>query len=302
MITQLSEFRSEHLQQAVGLLNDEYRGGFEFISYDEERIASHIRRWNLKVLVAEENNQLLGLIATRKEERSEDDIFWLAAQKGSKQKNIENMLVNAVEKTAKSNTISTGIDEGSPRIPDWIKRGYTLSPGWLRMSAELTGSKSIPETSKEIILRSLKAEEEQQLIEVMNKGFGWRRLEPGAINGWKTEDPPFTEDWVQVAETSGTIVSAVVAKPDTDYNRYLHLNRGHLGPAATLPEHRGKHLASALTVKAMNFLHEKGMKTARLGTSELNVPSIRLLRELGFHVDSTRKILRKNLRNDKAAN
>jgi ribosomal protein S18 acetylase RimI-like enzyme len=302
MTIQLSEFRNEHLRHAVGLLNDEYRGNFEFIPYDEERIASYVRRWNLKVLVAEENNMLLGLIGVRLEERSEDDIFWLAAKKGSRQETVMGMLVNAVEKTARSNTISAGIDEGSPRIAEWIKRGYTLNPGWLRMSAKLTGSKTVPETAKGIILRSLREGEEQQLIEVMNTGFGWRRLEPGAINGWKTEDPPFTEDWVQVAETSGTIVSAVVAKPDTDYNKFFHLKRGHLGPAATLPEHRSKHLASALTVKAMNFLYEKGMKTARLGTSELNVPSITLLQNIGFHVDSVRKVLRKNLGTDKMAN
>jgi ribosomal protein S18 acetylase RimI-like enzyme len=90
-------------------------------------------------------------------------------------------------------------------------------------------------------------------------------------------------------------VSAVVAKPDTDYNRYLRLKRGYLGPAATLPEFRNKHLASALTVQAMNLLLEKGMNSVRLGTSEQNLSSISLLRSLGFHVDIVRKILRKKL-------
>jgi ribosomal protein S18 acetylase RimI-like enzyme len=82
--------------------------------------------------------------------------------------------------------------------------------------------------------------------------------------------------------------------------KHLHLNRGYLGPAATLPEFRNKHLASALTVRAMNFLFEKGMNSVILGTSEQNVSSIALLRGLGFQVENVRKILRKELGNASA--
>jgi ribosomal protein S18 acetylase RimI-like enzyme len=70
-----------------------------------------------------------------------------------------------------------------------------------------------------------------------------------------------------------------------------------LGPAATLPEFRGKHLASALTARSMNLLFQKGMDSARLGTSEKNVSSIALLHSLGFKVDNVRKILQKKLKN-----
>jgi ribosomal protein S18 acetylase RimI-like enzyme len=77
----------------------------------------------------------------------------------------------------------------------------------------------------------------------------------------------------------------------------MHLKMGYLGPAATVPEFRNKHLASALTARAMNFLFEKRMESVRLGTSEQNVSSIALLRSLGFQVDSVRKILRKKLKN-----
>jgi ribosomal protein S18 acetylase RimI-like enzyme len=146
-------------------------------------------------------------------------------------------------------------------------------------------------------LRSLRTDEEEQLIDAVNKGFGWKRLERGDLETWKSEDPPFTEEWIQVAEFGGKIVSVVVPKPDTDSNKYLHLNRGYLGPAATLPEFRGKHLASALTARSMNLLFQKGMESARLGTSEKNVSSIALLHSLGFKVDNVRKILQKKLKN-----
>ena len=105
---------------------------------------------------------------------------------------------------------------------------------------------------------------------------------------------------MQVAEVKERIVSVVVAKPDTDATKYLHLKRGYLGPAATLPEFRTKHLASALTARAMNFLFKKGMDSVILGTSEQNVSSIALLRSLGFKVENVRKIMRKELRNPHA--
>jgi ribosomal protein S18 acetylase RimI-like enzyme len=296
MTIQILKFESRHLPTIVRFLNEEYRKSHEFIPYTEERILSQIRRRDLKILVAEENGNVLGLVGTHLEERGEENISWLAADEGPNRRIIENTLVNEVEKNAKGDTVTTTIEEGSPRINDWINRGYVLNPGWLRMSAKLDRLKPISTVAEGIKLRSLRPDEEEKLIEVVNTGFEWQRLEFGDLETWKSEDPPFNEDWVQVAEVDERIVSAVVAKPDTDYNEYLHLNRGCLGPAATLPEFRNKHLASALTAQAMNFLFEKGMNSVRLGTSEQNVSSITLLRSLGFQVDIVRKILRKKLK------
>ena len=190
------------------------------------------------------------------------------------------------------------VDEKSPRIPEMIKRGYTLEPGYQRMSAKLDGLRPIWRVSEGVKLRTLRNDEEKEFVEIVNNGFGHRRLEMGDLENWKSEDPPFTEDWVQIAEIDRRIVSAVVAKPDTDSVKYLHLKRGYLGPAATLPAFRNMHLASALTVQAMNFLFEKGMDSVRLGTSETNVASNVLLRNLGFKVENVRKILRKKLNSD----
>ena len=299
MTIQISELTNKHLPIAVGLLNEEYRNSYEFIPFDQERILSQIRQRGLKVLVAEENGDVLGLIGTHThaEEHLEEHVSWLAACEGHNQRAVENILVNEIEKDAKGGTVMTMIDEGSPRINDWINRGYALHPGFQRMSATLDGLKPIPELAEGAKLRSLRPDEEEKLVTAINAGFGWQRLELGVLETWKSEDPPFSEEWVQVAEIGQRIVSAVVAKPDTDYVEYLHLKRGHLGPAATLPESRNKHLASALTARAMNFLFEKGMDSVRLGTSEQNVSSIALLRSLGFQVDIVRKILRKDLKN-----
>lgn len=295
MTIQISELANKHLSIAVAMLDEEYRNSYEFIPFDEERVLSQIRQRSLKVLVAEENGNVLGLIATHThdEEQREEHISWLAVGKGHNQRDVEDILIHKIEEDAKGNAVMTMIDGGSPRIDDWINRGYVLQPGFQQMSAKLSGLKPIPKITDGIILRSLGSDEEEKLVAVMNAGFGWSRLKSGDLETWKSEDPPFNEAWVQVAEIDERIVSAVVARPDTDYIRHLHLKRGHLGPAATLPEFRNRSLASALTARAMNFLFEKGMNSVRLGTSEENVSSIALLRGLGFKVDIVRKIARK---------
>ena len=286
-------FANRHLPAIARLLNDEYRHSFEFIPFDEERILSQIRRRHLRILVAEENDEVIGLIGTHSHENSEEAITWLAASIRHDQKAVEELLLKELESVVKADTISTMIDEGSPKIIDWINRGYLLRPGFQRMSAKLDGSLSVPWVKENIELRSLRMNEEELLIEAVNKGFGWKRLERGDLETWKSEDPPFTEEWVQVAEAEERIVSVVVAKPDTDSRKYLHLDRGYLGPAATLPEFRNMHVASALTARAMNFLFQHELDSVRLGTSEENVSSIALLQNLGFRVENVRKILRK---------
>jgi ribosomal protein S18 acetylase RimI-like enzyme len=295
MTVHVTEFAKKHLPVIVKLLNDEYQDIDEFIPFSEERVQSEIRSRRLRLLVAEENDKVLGIIATHSHENSEKHVSWLAAVEGQEHKNIENLLVSAVEKDVKIGAILIMIDEGSPKIANWTKRGYTLQPGFQRMSAKLDGLRPVPKVDEDTELRSLKADEEEEFVEAVNKGFGWKRLERGDLENWKAEEAPFTEKWVQIADVKGRIVSVVVAKPDNDALRYLHLNRGYLGPAATLPEFRNRHLATALTARAMNFLYEKGMDSVILGTAEQNISSNALLRNLGFQVKNVRKTLCKEL-------
>lgn len=295
MEIQILRFNRTYLPSIVDLLNEEYKDTYEFFPFDNERILSQKTKRDLKVFVAKEDRKILGVLAKRIEERGEENIFWLAAHAGPKRKSVEDELVSEFEKTVEGDVVSTAIDEKSPRIPEWINRGYSLNPGWLRMSTKLDELKPIPAVAEGIGLRSLMLDEEEKLVEAMNAGFGWQRLEKGMLAKWKSEDTPFDEEWVQVAEFKDRIVSAVVARPDTEYNKYLQTQRGYLGPASTLPEFRNRHLASALTLRAMNYIYEKGMKSVRLGTSEQNLSSIALLKTLGFQVDVVRKVLRKKL-------
>jgi hypothetical protein len=71
MTIQILEFTHEHLPFAARLLNKEYRETYEFIPFNEERVLSQIRRRDIKILVAEENGKVLGLIGTHSEKHGE---------------------------------------------------------------------------------------------------------------------------------------------------------------------------------------------------------------------------------------
>jgi ribosomal protein S18 acetylase RimI-like enzyme len=168
------------------------------------------------------------------------------------------------------------------------------------MVARLDGLKSFPRVPEDIMLRNLNRNEEKELVEAVNAGFGWERLKMGIVHTWETENPPFSEERVRVADFNNKIVSVVVSKPDTRHNESFNGKRGYLGPATTLAEFRGKNLASALTARAINLLFENGMDSVALYTVEQNVPSVILLQKLGFEIGHHWRFMRKNLQPKKS--
>ncbi|MGA3191868.1 MAG: GNAT family N-acetyltransferase [Candidatus Bathyarchaeia archaeon] len=223
-----------------------------------------------------------------------EEIRWLVVQPMPDRKLVENTLVSQVEKCVHGETVFASVDAGSPRTSDWIERGYKPEGGLYQMIAKLECVRPLPAAPEGVTIRSSRPKEEKKVVETVNSVFGWERLKQGFVEKGKVESPPFDEEWVHLATLEDRILSVVVAMPAVKYNTLFGGRRGYLGPAATVPEFRSKKLASALTVRAMNFLFEKGMDTAVLHTSELNVPSVTLLRNIGFEVGHHVKFLRKN--------
>jgi ribosomal protein S18 acetylase RimI-like enzyme len=293
MPVQFRSFADKDIRQLVKMLNEDHKHSYEFTPHTEETIGSWIKEAKLQILMAEENEEILGSAAYNNGHWGEE-IDWVTVLETPNRKLIENELIRQIEEYVKGPTVFTAVDAGSPKTNEWVERGYKPEGGLYHMVAALSGLSPLPKIPKGTIVRSLKLNEEKELIEALNAGFGWERVKLGIIQRWKQESPPFSEDWIHVAETDSKIVSVVVAKPDIRHNSFFGGKRGYLGPAATLPEYRGKHLASALTVRAMNFLHEKGMDSVALYTSEQNVSSTTLLQRVGFKVGHHWKFMRKS--------
>jgi ribosomal protein S18 acetylase RimI-like enzyme len=275
------------------LLNEANQGSYQFYPYDEGRLRKWIQDGKLQILMAEENGVVLGSSAYADGHWGEE-IEWLAVRESSANKLVESLLLKEIEKSVKRETVFYSIDAENPRMNDWIEYGYRIEGGLYHMIARLDGARPLPKAPEGVMIRSLRPNEEQELVEAVNSGFGYERLKMGIIERWKTENSPFTEEWVHVAESNGKIVSVVASRTDANYNTHFSAKRGYLGPAATIPEFRGKNLASILTRRAMNLFIEKGMNSVGLYTGEQNIASVTLLRKLEFEVGHHWKFMRKN--------
>ena len=163
------------------------------------------------------------------------------------------------------------------------------------MTAKLDCLRPVSLVPEGYLLRNLASDEENALIKAVNTAFARERIKKGVIEQWKREGKILDETWIHVADLKGKIVSVVVARSDIEYNTHFGAKRGYLGPAATLPSHTRKGLATALARRAMNFLFNKGMDSVALYISETNVASLSMFKKLGFKVKHKWKFLHKNI-------
>jgi ribosomal protein S18 acetylase RimI-like enzyme len=281
------------LPDLVKLLNEAYRESYEFKPLSEEYVQSQIQEGRFKVLVAENEGRFLGTV-TYNDGHWGEEIRWLVVPKSENRRAMEDLLVKEAENHVKRDSVFTSIDIGSPETDVWVEHGYTAEGGLYHMVALLDGVKPLREVPEDVVIRCLRHGEEKAFVEAANAGFGFERVKLGSIEDLKNESPPFDEEWIYAAELD-RIIAVVVSSPDTYYNRFWTGKRGYLGPAATLPEHRNKNLATILTQQAMNFLFEKGMNSAALYTSERNVATGAFLPKLGFNVGHHWKFMRKKI-------
>jgi ribosomal protein S18 acetylase RimI-like enzyme len=294
MVVQVRNFTEKDMSSLTGLINETSKDSFEFIPLTDNELRARLQEGKLKTLIAEENGEILGSV-TYNDGYWGEEIRWLAVYEMPTRKTIENLLVARIEEFVKGEAVFTSIDADSPKTSEWIERGYKPEGGLYQMIARKAQTRPIPKILEGAIIRNLRPNEERQLVETVNKVFGWERLKLGFIEKGKSESPPFSEEWIHVGEVDNKIVSAVVAWPAVRYNKFFGAKRGYLGPAATLPDYRDKHLASTLTMRAMNFLFEKGMDAVSLHTSERNIPSVTLLSNLGFEIAHHWRFMRKSM-------
>jgi ribosomal protein S18 acetylase RimI-like enzyme len=286
-------YREEDLLGVLALLNKVQQSSYEFIPYTEENLRAELKEASSILVGVDEQGRVLGLGLLRREWHGEE--IQLYAQQEPEWQEIEEQLLLASESQARSGEISTVVDSEDPdRIEFFATKGYKPEGSLYQMVAELDLPRPVL-VPQGYLLRGLKPNEEEELIEVVNTAYEGERLRPGALARWHSEDPAFSAAWVQVAEFEGRLVAAVVARSDHDFNQHYHAKRGYLGPAATLPEHRGKGLGKALTARALNFLREQGLERTSLYTWSGNVAALRVLKSLGFQVSHEWRILTKSI-------
>lgn len=282
------------VKKLVRLFNAAWKENYEFMPLTEDDVRERMNLDKSIMLLAEDEGRIVGS-ATYSDGYWGEEIRWIAVADATDPTLVKDALRFEVEKRVKGASVFTMVDSESSEIRDWIEKGYAQDGGLYQLVARLDQVRLVPPVPDGIALRNMASDEEADVVSTVDRVFGWERLKPNFVERGKIDSPPFDETWVQVAELGGKMLSVVVAWPAVKFNHYFGAKRGYLGPAATVPEFRSKKLASALTVRALNVLFQNGISEAVLHTSERNLPSVNLLKNIGFEVMHDFKFLRKNI-------
>lgn len=194
MTTNTRDFEDKDLPSVLHLLDEQRRRSHEFVPLAEERPLSWMQEGRLKISVAEEDHEIVGTAAHHDGHRGEE-VDWVAVVPSMRnRKGVENLLVSEVEKQVKKGQVFMSVDEGSPSISDWIARGYNSKGGLYQMVADLDGPRSLPKVPDDVILRTLRPNEEAEFVKAINAGFSWKRLKPDEGHKWRAEAPYLTEE------------------------------------------------------------------------------------------------------------
>lgn len=281
------------LPDIVSLVNEAEAGSYEFIPYDEEGLQAELKEASSVLVATDDQGGITGLAYLGRPWYGET--ITLYVQPG--QWEVGDLLLSALEPRTQTKELSTAVDTADrERLAFFLERGYRPESKLYQMIADLDRRRRLPRLPTGCIIDTLKTDEEEAFIQMVNAAYAGERLRSGILDRWRAQDPSFSTDWVQVVRCDGQLVATVVARSDREYNEYFHASRGYLGPAATLPSYRGKCLGQVLTAQAMNFLRERGMRTVCLHTWERNEPAVRLTTNLGFRVAHEWAILAKKVR------
>lgn len=284
-------YRETDLPQLVDLLNRACRDDHEFVPKSEGVFAEELGGADAILVAVGPSGQILGMCLLRRAWYGEE--LELHALSSSVRREVEERLMAEIEPQSHTGELTALVDAGDEeRSRFFSARGYRRESHFYQMIAELSPSRT-PSAPEGYLLRSLRPDEECAFVRMVNEAYSGERLDAGVLAGWKAEDPVFDEGCVHVAEKENRLVAAVVARSDWEYNAHYGAKRGYLGPAATLPAHRGVGLGRALTAQAMVVLGQRGMRTACLYTWQGNAAALRLTRHLGFRIGHEWAILRK---------
>jgi hypothetical protein len=207
-VTELRGYQEADLPRLVKLLNGVYQDRHEFVPYTEVKLQKEFQDVASILLAVGEQKKLEGMALLRRAWYGEE--IEVCARPESKQSEIESQLLAAIERETMGDSVTVVVAaQDRNRIKNLRAQGYEVNGGLYQFVAELQGSRALPLVPEGYFLRTLRPDEEDALISVVNTAYqSESRLRPGVLNKWKSEDPSFSETWVQVAECRSKLVAA----------------------------------------------------------------------------------------------
>jgi GNAT superfamily N-acetyltransferase len=279
----LRQYHESDIPELTSLVNEAQRGSYEFIPRTERDVEERLAGASCVLLATAEEDRIAGFAYLRQDWYGET--LTLSVRVDGSQDEIADLLLPIIEPQNKTGTVSTSIEpHNQARLALFTAKGYTRESSLYQLIAQLDHPLPLPLVPAGYNVRSLRPDEEEAFIRLANASYQGERLRPGILARWKEGDPTFDSDLVQVAEYEGQLTALVAARSDLAYNEHYGGRRGYLGPAGTLPTHRGHNLSKALTARALNLLRERGLGTACLHTWDKNPSALAVARSLGFSI------------------
>jgi predicted N-acetyltransferase YhbS len=129
--------------------------------------------------------------------------------------------------------------------------------------------------SPSVELRTLRADEREPVLDLLQEAFGFRQL----FAAYMDHDPCYRPDDYHVASLDGELVSCVQIFTKDIRLRGHVVRLGGIGSVATHPQHRGRGLASSLLRRAIEDMRRREMVVSLLFSDRRG-----FYERLGWHV------------------
>ncbi len=172
------------------------------------------------------------------------------------------------------------------RVEFLESHGFTKTPTeTISMRRDLGQPIPAPALPTGFTIRSIKGEEEAQaLAELHRAAFGTDYVTTEVRQTWmRVPDYDPDLDLVAVAP-DGTFAAYCMCSISNEQNEVTGKLEGQTDPIATHPRYQKLGLAQALLNTGLRLLKERGIKTAKLGTSSDNIAMQKTAHAVGFYI------------------
>lgn len=188
-----------------------------------------------------------------------------------------------------SGSLDTNCAESNPaRLAFLTSRGYIAQPEQtLSLARRLSEPIPAPALPPGYNIRPLKGESEAEAVAALHcAAFGSDYMTTeNRLAMMRTPEYAPEMDLV-VAAPDGSLAGYAMGFISNEENERTGRKDGHVDPIATHPNHQRLGLARALLLTGMQMLKDRGMDTAKLGTSSKNLSMQKTAQAVGFFVES----------------
>ena len=136
-------------------------------------------------------------------------------------------------------------------------------------------------------LRQMRCDEDQKIVEVINKAYRHTRMKGSLIENMKKKYSDWSCDLCWLIEKDGEIASVVVSRPRQEFIDRYGIKRGYIGPVGTVPAHTKKGLATYLVYHVLKEYEKMGFEEVSLWVFSSTPNAIEIYKKTGFEIVHT---------------